>query len=125
MSLSDDEIELLELPAEFEGLPYHTRRKAFGVAESMLDVVGLIDALGQAQAEHALSQAAAHYLATTGSPNAQPDTMPAPRKGVQVGEAGDRGLWAGSPYGDNVSRILARMPRGAHRCGRYPAPAPA
>jgi hypothetical protein len=125
VSLADDEVELLELPAEFDGLPYHTRRKAFGVAESMLDVAAIIDALGQAEAENALSQAAAHYLATTGSPNARPRDQPAPRKGVQVGEGGDRGLWAGSPYGDNVSRILDRMPSGAHRCGRHPAPAPA
>jgi hypothetical protein len=124
VSLADDEAELLALPPEFDGLPYSVRREAFAEAESMLDVEAIIDALGQAVGERACAQAAAHYLATTGT-TARHRDQPAPRKGVQVGEGGDRGLWAGSPYGDNVSRILDRMPSGAHRCGRHPAPAPA
>jgi hypothetical protein len=124
MSLAD-EPELLTLPPEFEGRPYHVRREAFDVASGWLDLEAITDALGLTTSENAHAQAAAHYLATTGNSTAQPHDPPAPRNGVNVGEGGNRGLWAGSPYGDNVARILARLPDGSHRCGRHPAPAPA
>jgi hypothetical protein len=126
VSLSAAEVELLDLPAEFEGLPYAEKRDAFALAESQLDLAGLIDKLGLAVAEQCLVQAAAHYLATTGSPNAQPADQPSPRKGHQVGEGGVPGLWAGSPYGDAVSKILARASGGGRRrCSHsFPSPAP-
>jgi hypothetical protein len=126
VSLSDDEVELLELPEEFEGLPYTAKRAAFGVAETWLDLADIADALGTATAEQTLVQAAAHYLATTGNPNAQPADQPSPRKGYQVGEGGIPGLWAGSPYGDSVARTLARMTgSGKRRCSAsYANPSP-
>jgi hypothetical protein len=130
VSLADDEaVELLTLPAEFEGLPHAERLEAFGFAEAELPVEQL-QAISQAIAERAVVLAAAHYLATTGTPNAQPDSMPPPRKGVNVGEAGHRGRWAGSPYGDRVAGILEThgIDEGGagHRCGaRSPSPAPA
>jgi hypothetical protein len=126
MSLADDEVELLDLPTEFEGLPYAEKRDAFAFAEAELPVQDLIDKLGQASAEQCLVQAAAHYLATTGNPNAQPADQPSPRKGHQVGEGGIAGLWAGSPYGDNVARILSRAQgTGKRRCSNaYTTPSP-
>jgi hypothetical protein len=129
VSLSDDEVELLELPEELEGLPYATKRKAFGKAQAQLDLAGIIEHLGAATADQALVLAAAHYLATTGNSNAQPDTPPRMNRGVNVGEDGARGLWAGSPYGDALAVLLARMPGGGgatRRCSHsFPSPAPA
>lgn len=126
MSLSATEIELLILPSEFEGLPYAEKRDAFAFAEAELPVADLISKLGQATAEQCLVQAAAHYLATTGNPNAQPSDQPSPRSGHQVGEGGIPGLWAGSPYGDNVARVLSRAQgTGKRRCSNsIPSPSP-
>ncbi len=126
MSLAAAEVELLELPDEFEGLPYAAKLAAFAEAETELPLADLIAKLGQDAAERCLVQAAAHYLATTGNPNAQPPDQPSPRKGYQVGEGGIPGLWAGSPYGDSVARTLARMSgSGKRRCGHsYANPSP-
>jgi hypothetical protein len=126
VSLAEDEVELLDLPSEFAGLPYAEQRDAFAFAEAELPIADLQDKLGQAAAEQCLVQAAAHYLATTGNPNAQPSDQPSPRKGHQVGEGGIPGLWAGSPYGDNVARILSRAQgTGKRRCSNsIPSPSP-
>jgi hypothetical protein len=128
VSLSDDEVELLELPEELEGLPYATKRKAFGKAQSQLDLRGIQEHLGAYEAEQALVLAASHYLKTTGNPNEQRHSPPPMNPGVNVGEDGTRGLWSGSPYGDALATLLARMPGGGgvtRRCSHsFPAPAP-
>jgi len=117
MSLAADEVELLDLPAEFAGLPYSVRRSAFEWAESALPLSTLITRLGQAAGEQALVQAAAHYLLHTRNPNAEPDTPHSPRRGAQMGRPGNNGDWSGTPYGDAVARILDRLPGGTRRCG--------
>jgi len=117
MSLAADEVELLDLPAEFAGLPYSTRRAAFEWAESAIPLSTIITRLGQADAEQALVQAAAHYLLHTRNPNAEPDTPHSPRRGAQMNRPGNNGDWSGTPYGDAVSRILDRLPGGTRRCG--------
>lgn len=117
MSLSAEEVELLDLPAEFAGLPYSVRRDAFAWAEAALPLSQIISRLGQAVAEQALVQATAHYLLHTRNPNAEPDTPHSPRRGAQMGEPGARGTWAGTPYGDAVAVILDRLPGGTRRCG--------
>lgn len=124
MITAADEIEVIDLPAEFQGLPHGERLTAFAVAEARLagDLPAVISQLGQAVAEQLLSQAAAHYLATTRMSLAQPDTPPALRRGYQVGEPGNRGKWAGSPYGDWVSGILDGLKGGSRRCGKIATP---
>lgn len=117
MTLSAEEVELLDLPAEFAGLPYAVRRDAFAWAETALPTSDLLTVLGKAATEQALVQAAAHWLAHTRNPTAEPDTPHSPRRGAQIGQPGTRGQWAGSPYGDAVSLILDRLPGGTRRCG--------
>ena len=119
-----DEIELLELPAEFDGLPHGVRLSAFATAEAQLagDLGLVITQFGTAVAEQLLVQAAAHYLATTRNPNAEPDTPPSGRPGHQIGQPGNRGRWAGSPYGDAVARTLDQLRGGTRRCGRIAPP---
>lgn len=124
MTTAADEIELLVLPAEFEGLPHDQRLAAFAQAEAQLagDIPVVTKQFGSAVAEQLVVDAAAHYLATTVMPMAESATPPSPRRGYQVGEPGNRGRWAGSPYGDAVARILDSIKGGTRRCGRLPPP---
>jgi len=117
MSTAADEVELLDLPAEVAGLPHEARLAAFAWAEAALPLADIITRLGQATAEQALVQAAAHYLLHTRNPNAEPDTPHSPRRGAQMNRPGNNGDWAGTPYGDAVARILDLLPGGTRRCG--------
>lgn len=107
--MSDDG-ELLALPPELDGLPDARRREAFVYAESLLPVATIRSTLGEAALDTARVQAAAHWLATT-------TTATDPRP---VHASSASGAWAGSPYGDAVSTILARLPRPSGRGRRLP-----
>lgn len=127
MAVPDGEAELLELPAEFEGLPYEARFRAFSIAEAQIDTDRITAKLSLAIAEQCLVLAAAHYLATSGDPNTTQDTPMRMRRGSQVGEGGTPGLWSGSDYGDALSKILDRVNGGGgrRRCSQgIPSPSP-
>lgn len=115
-----DEIEVLEQVPEFRGLPHEVIVDAQAQARAELASYwpALVN-LGQGVAEQTLVRATAHYLATTGTPLAQPDSQPSPRRGALIGAPGELGAWAGSPYGDAVARILRPLVAraGTRRCG--------
>lgn len=108
------EAELLELPPEFRGLPYETRRDAQRWAETAIPYDALSSA-SDAVAEQVLVQATAHYLAKTGAGSGM---EPRPRSGSSE----NTGLWAGSEYGDQVAAALAtHLPRASGRGRQYPS----
>jgi hypothetical protein len=108
------EVELLELPAEFRGLPYESRRDAQRWAETALPYAALVAVLGDA-AEQILVQATAHYLATTGDGTGSP---PEPRPSMT---STNPGQWSGSRYGDAVAAALStHLPRASGRGRGYP-----
>lgn len=105
------EVELLELPPEFAGLPYAQRRDAQRWAEAALPYAKLA-AIGEAVAEQVLVQATAHHLATT---------APGSSFRERSGSPENTGLWAGSEYGDAVAAALAtHLPRASGRGRAYP-----
>jgi hypothetical protein len=107
------EAELLELPAEFAGLPYETRRDAQRMAEVALPYAALVARIGDA-AEQVLVQATAHYLATTGNGTGMPPMH-------RSGSPENTGQWSGSRYGDAVAQALnTHLPRESGRTRVYP-----
>lgn len=112
--------ELLELPEEFRGLPDRQKRLALDSAQAMLPSGAVLSLLGAADAELALVNAAAHWLVMSGAVDtsvAGIEPMPGmARPKAQKNET----AWSGSPYGEIVAAILAKLPRNSGRTRRYP-----
>jgi hypothetical protein len=103
------DVELLELPAPFEGLPYARRQLAFDAAEAMLPAAALLATLGQGVAELVLVNAAAHWLVKNG------DGQPEHRTDTDTA-----GVWSGTTYGDVVATTLAKLAKPSGRTRRFP-----
>lgn len=112
--------DLLALPPAFDGLPHDRREQAFDWAQSALPVAALLSHLGRAVAELAVVNAAAHWLHRSGQGDCSWATLDARPMGHAQPSPANDGVWAGSPYGDTVSSILARLPRPSGRGRRLP-----
>jgi hypothetical protein len=105
------EAELLELPREFAGLPYETRRDAQRWAEVAIPYGPLL-AVGLAVAEQVVVQATAHHIAMTDDGYAEFRRPSSPE---------NTGKWAGTPWGDAVAAALqTHLARASGRGRHYP-----
>jgi hypothetical protein len=112
--------DLLALQPAFDGLPHDRREQAFEWAAAALPVAALINHLGYATAQLATVNAAAHWLARQGVPDLSDATLDTRPSGHAATSPKAEGQWAGSPYGDTVAAILARLPRASGRGRRLP-----
>jgi hypothetical protein len=108
------EPELLELPAEFEALPYALRARALAWARAAVPAQ-ISGQLGAAVYDDTLANAAAHWLESTDQPGLEDveEERPRARKPI-VGSSPARN-WAGSIYGEAVAATLDRLPRSSGR----------
>lgn len=112
--------DLLALPPAFDGLPHDRREQALEWANAALPLPALISHLGQATAELAVVNAAAHWLERSGTPDLSVATLDARPSGHAMASQKNEGSWSGSAYGDTVAAILARLPRASGRGRRLP-----